>query len=732
MSMVRVLLLLALSGCALTSTTEPYYGGRWDPPELSGLSVTEEAGNLGGGTVTLSGSGFGDDANQVTVLFGSKNAVIQSISDGAITVTVPAGPLTGGPVDVKVLTATGYASAPEPYVYDVGDVYDAETSFVQVNNFWESCYGGLSSRLDDAYGNLGCNTIAYIGYSGIDGRASRYEMPFPRAHSETIGFFGGTDVGNAGWTVQRPGQLGFIFGADDLLEDVGEVTLTNEFWTEEEPGYCADVDSLAVYYYGGGDPEVPDPYGFSLESYIQGRSATAEEIAAEADEATADGRCDDGMRYYQTDTLRFCTADDAVGIPTHSYQADWAPDLNFFAASKRQLRPVSIDLDAPGVGVEGARLRLPEPLVVYNEEGFTPLSDDAENAADLWAILPMQYCFDDDGNGERANDNALTFAWVPSDIVNEEGPDGAIAESWIRVTFTTLVLNWFGTTGYPVRASIVVPDFHEYSNRDGYSRLEVPAELLYQLPTVQVPEAAGGFGGGLLESTTSDWGYLIVTFERITDYRIPSDDGDLVFSYTTGDFGFIDWTNPVDADGCHNCLDDDGDGWADADDPDCEGGGTAEKGFGDAACNDGRDNDRDAVRDADDPECEDAKDDDESNCDDGRDNDRDGYLDEADPECQAGGNENDDDSPCGNGVDDDGDGWTDAADPDCSAGGEELGYGSSTCNDGLDNDEDGAADALDADCVDAAADEGAPADDTGSGDTGGSSGDTGTGGDSGT
>lgn len=737
MNPLRGLLLLTLTGCALSINEVPYYGNRWDPPVVTGLSDTSEVGNVGGQRVEISGSGFGEEATEISVLFGNHNAEILEVSDTRIEVVVPGGPITGGPVEVRVLTGSGYGVSPEPYLYDVGSVYDNQSIYVQVNNFWESCYGGLSSRLDDEYRSLTdlqCDTLAYLGYSGITGVATGYGFAYPRAHTEYIGFFGGTDQGGPEWVIERPGQISFTFGVEDLWEDIGPVYLHNPWWSEElegQTGYCADVDSLAAYRYGGSAEF--DPYSVTSAGFAAGAEATDQEAAAcEAIQADggmeADCECEDGSRLYWLDRMEFCTMPDADGVANGVYEADWAPNQNFFAAARRNLRAVDITLEAPGLGLtEGLEvpLALPESLVVYNDEGFTPITTDYETAGDLWSLLPMEWCFDDDGNGERADDNALRFSWTPSNVeLTSAGTGGVVeANTYVRVTLTSLVLNWFGTTAYPARATIVVPDDHEFSNRTGFSHVDIPAEVMWQLPTVQAPESSGRSTSDYLPSTVADFGYLILTFERITDYRVQTPDGrDLVFSYSTGDFGFFDWTNPVDADGCHNCLDDDGDGWLDLADPDCINAGTEETGFGDTDCNNGRDDDGDRVEDADDPECEDAGDGDESNCDDRTDNDRDGYVDDEDPECQDGGYERDNDDPCENGDDDDGDGWVDDADPDCAASGGELGYGATECNDGLDNDEDGTIDAQDPECAEASGtNEWAPT----SGDTGDTGDDTG-------
>jgi hypothetical protein len=61
---------------------------------------------------------------------------------------------------------------------------------------------------------------------------------------------------------------------------------------------------------------------------------------------------------------------------------------------------------------------------------------------------------------------------------------------------------------------------------------------------------------------------------------------------------------------CSDGVDNDGDGWLDAADPDCFLG-TEEVGLGPTQCNDGVDNDGDTVTDNEDPHCADASDDDE-------------------------------------------------------------------------------------------------------------------------
>jgi len=192
----------------------------------------------------------------------------------------------------------------------------------------------------------------------------------------------------------------------------------------------------------------------------------------------------------------------------------------------------------------------------------------------------------------------------------------------------------------------------------------------------------------------------------------------------------------VDADdpGCENALDDDesdvcgdgidnnGDGWIDWADLTCRPGALYPGGEDDTyllgadgfECSDADlvglvDNDQDGFANADDPECLFGWDPSGEGslpvgCEDTLDNDCDGWVDALDPGCltnplsetlggEGGGT-------CGNGIDDDSDGWVDALDPDCLSGmDDEIALTTPLeCNDGIDNDGDGNIDGADADC----------------------------------
>ena len=121
---------------------------------------------------------------------------------------------------------------------------------------------------------------------------------------------------------------------------------------------------------------------------------------------------------------------------------------------------------------------------------------------------------------------------------------------------------------------------------------------------------------------------------------------------------------------CDDGADNDGDGYIDCDDWDCDDDpacGGSGGGSGDEVCDDGADNDADGYTDCedwdcdDDPACEGASGSDEV-CDDGADNDGDSYIDCDDFDCA------DDDAcaeDCDDGIDNDADGYTDCDDFYC-------------------------------------------------------------------
>ncbi|MFT4979682.1 MAG: hypothetical protein ACI8S6_005594, partial [Myxococcota bacterium] len=229
-----------------------------------------------------------------------------------------------------------------------------------------------------------------------------------------------------------------------------------------------------------------------------------------------------------------------------------------------------------------------------------------------------------------------------------------------------------------------------------------------ELPVIEIQPGSGegsldvsayGYQGAYFTMQSAALTGLTFTSEEVTTVTLP--------------LGLLDtFVGP-----CTNDLDDDSDGWTDADDPDCQSGDD-EVGYGNTACNDGTDNDGDGDIDGDDVDCESASDDDEATgCTNDLDDDSDGWIDEEDPDCAAGDDEvgygdtecndstdNDGDgdidrddrqcdgptddseaaAPCEDELDNDSDGWTDLDDPDCDSGTDEVGHGTTECNDSAD------------------------------------------------
>jgi hypothetical protein len=339
---------------------------------------------------------------------------------------------------------------------------------------------------------------------------------------------------------------------------------------------------------------------------------------------------------------------------------------------------------------------------------------------DVWAVLGLETCPGVDGPFDP-DAPAIKVEWTPSGVTYSDDPQVLAVDTHVRITLTIVSLGWLGADSTPIRATITVPDAYAVDPETGRSVVEVPAEVLYQLPDVTFDTGgctAGTFGGEVCtfgDPTQVGFGYLILTADRVTEYRLDAGQlyGDLVFSYASGDFTFVEWDNPFNNTSCDNCQDEDGDGWIDKLDPDCAGDGEAEDGALDgldgATCSDGLDNDSDGFIDYDDDDCESGLDG-ETNCGDGADNDGDGWTDEDDGECaDPFGVELGEDDPawqCSDGLDNDSDGWIDGDDPACTSGAapEDDGFTALVCNDGLDNDGHGDIDAADPYCQRSGAD----------------------------
>lgn len=716
--LLSTLLGLTLTGCQIGSGLEDYYAGAGTPPEISGLDIEVAQGNVGGQTVVISGSGFGSDPAGLTVVFGNVNAKLVEVTDSAVTVVAPQGPLQGGAVDVVVGTANGQSLVEGGFTYDIGDVYGDQSAYIVINNDWYSCYGGVGQ-------GQGCETFAWVGLTGISGRGEFLEdVVFPRQHGQFVGYWGGADVAMGEWTVDVPPYNYVSLDIESAVEDlrdkrITEFTLRNPEWGDEE--YCADISTMATYTYGGGDPvDSSDP---SL-GVLAPQSVGYTDLQLWQEAETEGGDCEDrNDRMYSLAELRFCeTYDDQEAnlqayerAGTWVYQADWPIGESFFVgegsdgdAADQAL--VKVDLDVPEAGIDNVELTLHPYTFFEATAGVEGWSGDPT----LWGIGDLAACPDGDGDGNSTLDEAaFRFEWQPVELGDVVGGSVLAVDTHVRLSVNSFNLGWYGGEGFNMRASIVVPDVWNVDESTGNSVLEMPTSILLQFPTLtsQLGEVANPLGGSTFtwgDPINGTYGYFLVTLERVTEYRVDAPDltGDLVVAYATGDFGFYDWNNPLDStEGCSDCQDNDGDGWTDDKDPDCEVGTVEDNStFGNTTCNDGIDNDGDGLIDAEDDDCEDGYDG-ETNCSDGIDNDKDGLTDGLDGECGPNGSgvEIGDDDPnwqCQNDEDDDGDGWIDFDDPDCDNGADdELGYGDTQCNDGIDNDGHGDIDGLDLACA---------------------------------
>jgi hypothetical protein len=151
-----------------------------------------------------------------------------------------------------------------------------------------------------------------------------------------------------------------------------------------------------------------------------------------------------------------------------------------------------------------------------------------------------------------------------------------------------------------------------------------------------------------------------------------------------------------DLEDCVNGVDDNGDGLADCEDPQCVGHAAC-LGMREMTCANGADDDGDGLVDCEDPDCLQTTECDPSrewSCHDGVDNDNDGLPDCLDPDCEQACTE-----VCNDGVDNDGDGKVDCDDPDC-AGVDGCQGNSELCGNGHDDDGDELVDCDDPDCDD--------------------------------
>ncbi len=680
----NALALAALTACANVEIPAYYTPG--SEPVIESLDPALEPGNMGDVRVTITGSRFGTDKEDLVVTIGGHNANIVDVTDTTITVDSPMGPLSGGPVDVVVATVDGYAWKEDAYTYDVAfgaeqSPYTDEAAYLSIENLWTSCLGGMWDQTGTALEGGGCETIAYIGATGLSGASEWWKSPWPRGHADQVGWVGNTDFSpsSAPWRVQRSYQTNYISGYDDLRYRVGDVSLENPVWAGER--LCVDPSK---------DPS------------DNGTNCSDEQAAA-----------------YDLDKLRFCETFDADTGGTRRLVADWNVKKNFFASEpddNANFDATDLILHIDGddkTGLDLAKFTLPGSIQIRAVKGFGDKADDQE----AWAAggTPTS-CLDANGDGSAMLDEAgIVFEWdpIPEDLDLVTGNVSA-AQSYVMVAVTWLPLDWFGLSAGGPRASLVVPDSE--------GRIEIPNSVMYQFPTPNFDYAGLNeiSDQGHLGTFDSRAAYLLIEVYRYTDLRLVGErtadengnltqgEAPLVVSYVTGDISFVaGWDNPTErANDCDDCIDGDGDGWVDGDDPDCAktGSGTEVNKTSATTCNDGIDNNDDGLTDSEDPLCKNGADG-ESTCDDDVDNDGDGWIDGLDSECLTGDQEAGDDdvaATCSDKIDNDGDGWVDGEDPACTEGAdhEDDGFGTNECNDGVDNDGHGDIDADDPFCWD--------------------------------
>ncbi|WP_437933793.1 hypothetical protein [Sorangium sp. So ce341] len=194
------------------------------------------------------------------------------------------------------------------------------------------------------------------------------------------------------------------------------------------------------------------------------------------------------------------------------------------------------------------------------------------------------------------------------------------------------------------------------------------------------------------------------------------DDGDGYTDCNDWDCQWLPFCAPLREDtdvACSNNYDDDGDGYTDCSDWDCQWLPYCAqwREDTDAACSNNYDDDGDGYTDCSDwdcqwlPVCAPYGENTDVACSNGYDDDGDGYADCSDPECEwqpyCAPVREDNDAACSNGSDDDGDGYTDCSDPECQGQPVCTVWGESTdaaCSNNYDDDGDGLADCSDPEC----------------------------------
>ncbi|MGC6507083.1 MAG: IPT/TIG domain-containing protein [Myxococcota bacterium] len=754
-----VLALPSITMMACAPSTQPYYAAE-GKVNINSVTPQLEEGNVGGEVIVISGIGFGDDLNGVTVQIGNQNAHVQTVNNTSITAITPRGPIHGGAVDVAVGNADGQGRIVKGYTYAIpgngleaigDDSLSSDTTaskqiaYIAISNDSLSCYGGLDYPIAAELGAGFCNEFAYTGSAGVEGRSEALEFVYPKSFTPYYlgkgGFASAHDISWEKWSIFSPPQDVISFDDENNIEDmrldVGAVTLTNSNISSDT--WCGDLNGFANFIYNG-DDVLDETQGWKYPS-------SSISIDNNFDVSYGEGSsCYPGALPYKTNELNFCMVEEYEVGQTNLYEADRPIQPNFFRGPgdggvPDPTMPVTVQLTAEKAGIVNQEITFP-PYLLANELGaieLEPALETIDNGGTAWSLFGIPECPDSTGDRQTFPEDAV-YRWTWEPVVwdcDSDNPkavcldnDVKAATTYVKVTVSYFAFSWLGGDGLPIRATITVPDDHNYDPETGVSTVELPAWVMYSFPSAKYDfgyTAGGGVGEpdrwtGYASSDRQDYGYVTIALDRITEYTldasfdttIGTDDvtvnGDLVVAYSTGDLALFLFDNPlenVDSNQCGDCIDSDGDGWVDLLDVDCildpEGG---EQGPNpDYGCSDGLDNDGDGFIDADDPECVDGASNETIDCSDGIDNDADGWIDSDDPDCGTDATEIGlTDSTCNDGIDNDADGWIDSDDPSCliAQDNEDDGYALDEngdflygCNDGIDNDGHGDIDGQD-------------------------------------
>ena len=745
--------LISLLLMACTTQTTPYYASE-NAVTVSSVDIDHQMGNIGGLELIVTGSGFGEDMDLVTVMFGNQNATILEVTDSTITVVTPRGPVKGGKVDVRVGTPSGQAELSNAFSYNIPgngiagtansaevDALSKQIAYLAISNDALSCYGGVHNT--DVGG---CDGFAYTGMMGVEGRAEGLEFIYPKAHMPNFGGKGGfasmTDISWEKWYITSDPKDVVAFddenSIDGLRVDLGTVKLTNPAL---QGSWCADLPSQASFVYNGADPltvstggsgglGVPTGGGEEIVTNNFYENASISPLGSLNEQYGGSDGCYPGSKKYSLSEMNFCMQKEYEEVKSYIYEPEWPIFPNFFqgdlGGGLSDSSAIDIELQIENVkfsnGRHSTEITLP-PYAIFEE---------ATGRGTTWAISDIaSQCAQDDENPETpvSENHIALWEWEPIDW-EELSPGNQVASvnSYVKVGISFFNLGWFGGEGTPLKATITVPDSYNV-NEDGKSQLSLPAWVLYAFPTIKYDfgYTQGTLGSsqiwtGYADPNRHDYGFLIITMDRVTEYTFKASmetnvagdkvnvEGDFVFAYSTGDMGFFNYENPLDSeDSCNDCLDNDGDGWVDAKDPDCINGDEESEVTTDNTCNNGLDDDGDGLIDSEDSNCETGLSAESEECSDNIDNDEDGWVDAADPDCISGIFEDGSTmgGSCNNGLDDDGDGWTDRDDLGCTSAliDEVDGYFDADgngpdfeCNDGIDNDGHGDIDAADYRC----------------------------------